>query len=707
MHDRLISSECGATINWAGSVIDNSRTPNRHEGHSGWKVDQILDFADTWLQQAQPDFITLHLGTNDILRAQSALSTEQELNQLLDKVDAYEVSSGKDVTVFMANVVPVYGWWAEHELVWPDYAPADIAGEMQELTGLIGNLVSTRQSQGDLIHLVDVNSLFYINESNIKQCDGSAAGDPNNMGLTNCIWAPTGTAPEPDGIHPTLLGEQFIADQFYNAIVAHTSVCEGAATDNTAPDTTISVPSAEGVELPSSVVFSGTATDNPGGSGIQNIRVAIENLNYTSASDRWFHFATGEFGGYAETSVLPDNNGVSATWEIAVTLPGGGSYRFYALAVDNSGNQNYFNIGVWPVNTAFVVGNTGPALTVDEVNNNSYGFSYAGVNSNPSEAAFNFDHTGGDLTLSLTAYDIDSANENQIFVNGVSVGFLNPTGNNSSGNTTLVIPASALVTGSNTIVFQQLGSGWRWGIADIALSSGANHPVLVAGQLHNGIYGFHHLGVTSNPSSASFNFAGIGTSMHLVLSGFDIDSVNENSVYLNGVLLGNLEPTGDNATGFTSLDIPASAQVVGTNTLRFEQLGPGWIWGIKDILLGTGTLPLLSLTPGIVDSSAYGYNFQGTRANPEEAEFAFNVSNFTNGMQLQVTGFDIDSGNENEVFVNGNSIGNLMPTPDNGTSPTVMSIPASVLSASGNVLLFKQLGSGWNWGVTDVLLTVQ
>jgi len=92
------------------------------------------------------------------------------------------------------------------------------------------------------------------------------------------------------------------------------------------------------------------------------VRIAIEDNNYTSASNRWFNFTgsaangyTGSFGSYSETIANLANITTSKVdWDITVTLPSGGDYTFYALAVDNAGNQNYFNVGVWPRNIATI-----------------------------------------------------------------------------------------------------------------------------------------------------------------------------------------------------------------------------------------------------------------------------------------------------------------------------------------------------------------
>ena len=99
--------------------------------------------------------------------------------------------------------------------------------------------------------------------------------------------------------------------------------------------------------------FTGSATDMEG-DGIQRVRIAIEDNNHTTNNNRWFNFGTGQFGSYSETiAILTNQTPNSASWSITTTLPSGGDYQFYALAVDSLGNQDDFNSGVWPQNTRF------------------------------------------------------------------------------------------------------------------------------------------------------------------------------------------------------------------------------------------------------------------------------------------------------------------------------------------------------------------
>lgn len=97
------------TVNFVGSQTENSDGPNPnpdfdldHEGHSGFRTDEILLQLDDWVESAQPDVVLIHLGTNDILQVQSAESTVDELGQVIDTLR----DENPNVTIFLAQIIP-------------------------------------------------------------------------------------------------------------------------------------------------------------------------------------------------------------------------------------------------------------------------------------------------------------------------------------------------------------------------------------------------------------------------------------------------------------------------------------------------------------------------------------------------------------------------------------------------------------------------
>ena len=73
-----------------------------HEGHSGYRADQIRDNVVTWASQNFPDIVLLHAGTNDLLQGQSVSSTSTEIGQIIDGLRTVNPS----VTILLAQIIP-------------------------------------------------------------------------------------------------------------------------------------------------------------------------------------------------------------------------------------------------------------------------------------------------------------------------------------------------------------------------------------------------------------------------------------------------------------------------------------------------------------------------------------------------------------------------------------------------------------------------
>lgn len=59
-----------------------------HEGHAGWRADQILTQIKGWASAAEPDVVLLHLGTNDVCQEQTVASTLTDIGGIIDVLRA-------------------------------------------------------------------------------------------------------------------------------------------------------------------------------------------------------------------------------------------------------------------------------------------------------------------------------------------------------------------------------------------------------------------------------------------------------------------------------------------------------------------------------------------------------------------------------------------------------------------------------------------
>ena len=99
----------GYTVDFVGTQIDvgcgEPLFPDfdqAHEGHGGWTADMVLSNIDIWIQQANPDIILIHLGTNDFHSGQTVTSTINEISQIIDKVRALN----PNIQFVLAQIIP-------------------------------------------------------------------------------------------------------------------------------------------------------------------------------------------------------------------------------------------------------------------------------------------------------------------------------------------------------------------------------------------------------------------------------------------------------------------------------------------------------------------------------------------------------------------------------------------------------------------------
>ena len=123
-------------------------------------------------------------------------------------------------------------------------------------------------------------------------------------------------------------------------------------------------------------------------------------------------------------------------------------------------------------------------LSLGNVNEGKFGYSYDGILTNPKEVTFTFNNPQSGplevITLDVEGYDIDNPSEISVYVNDNLIGQLSESPNNGLLLTTLPIQTNVQVLGTNKIMFVQSNEGKRWGVTDILITAGCNYPLIVA-----------------------------------------------------------------------------------------------------------------------------------------------------------------------------------------------------------------------------------
>jgi lysophospholipase L1-like esterase len=163
-------ANAGIATDFVGSLSNGpaSLGDHDHEGHSGWRIDQIDANITGWIQQSNPRTILLHIGTNDIGQNYDVANAPARLSALIDKIRA----DAPQVQLFVAQLIPT----------------ANAANEQKTQT-FNAALPAIIAQKGPLTHLVDMHSAIT-------------------------------TADLADGLHPNAAGYDKMAAKWYSALQA-------------------------------------------------------------------------------------------------------------------------------------------------------------------------------------------------------------------------------------------------------------------------------------------------------------------------------------------------------------------------------------------------------------------------------------------------------------------------------------------------------
>ncbi len=161
------------TVDFVGSQFNGpaSLGDHDHEGHPGWRIDQIDASVVGWLTTFQPHSVLLHIGTNDVLQNFNLAGAPNRLSTLLDHI----TNTVPNAEVFVAQIIPL--------------ANSSQESAVRTFNAAIPGIVQSKVSAGKHVHLVDMHSA-----------------------LT--------TADLTDGIHPTATGYDKMAAVWYSALLS-------------------------------------------------------------------------------------------------------------------------------------------------------------------------------------------------------------------------------------------------------------------------------------------------------------------------------------------------------------------------------------------------------------------------------------------------------------------------------------------------------
>ncbi|MEV4701820.1 RICIN domain-containing protein [Actinoplanes sp. NPDC049316] len=125
----------GSQYNGPASLGDHD-----HEGHPGWRIDQIDANIGGWLSATSPRTVLLHIGTNDILQNYNVAGAPGRLSTLIDHITAAAPSAD----VFVATVIPL--------------GNANQEAAARTFNAALPGIVQGKVNAGKRVHLVDMHA---------------------------------------------------------------------------------------------------------------------------------------------------------------------------------------------------------------------------------------------------------------------------------------------------------------------------------------------------------------------------------------------------------------------------------------------------------------------------------------------------------------------------------------------------------------------
>lgn len=164
----------GYAIDFVGSLSNGPDTllDKNHEGHSGWRIEELHDRVVEWLQAFQPDIILLLIGTNNIGQLDRVETATYRLNKLIDTI----FQTAPNVKLFVASIPPIGEQTLNQRVI--------------KYNQEIEPLVKQKQQAGKAVTFVDLYSILSLEDL-------------------------------PDGVHPDREGFRKIAGVWEAALLAH------------------------------------------------------------------------------------------------------------------------------------------------------------------------------------------------------------------------------------------------------------------------------------------------------------------------------------------------------------------------------------------------------------------------------------------------------------------------------------------------------
>ncbi|MFC9797253.1 FG-GAP-like repeat-containing protein [Streptomyces sp. NPDC127584] len=134
-----LKNQTTTRTSFVGSQHNGSIPDNDHEGHSGWRIEDIAGITDNAMSTYRPNVVLLHIGTNDMNTNRDPAGAPRRLGELIDRI----IRDQPEVAVVVSTLVPA--------------RDPVVEGRIAAYNNSIPDVVAERQNAGKHVWMVDMD----------------------------------------------------------------------------------------------------------------------------------------------------------------------------------------------------------------------------------------------------------------------------------------------------------------------------------------------------------------------------------------------------------------------------------------------------------------------------------------------------------------------------------------------------------------------
>ena len=188
--------------------------------------------------------------------------------------------------------------------------------------------------------------------------------------------------------------------------------------------------------------------------------------------------------------------------------------------------------------------------------------------------------------FSYEIYDIDFDEEVRVYLNNVYLAYIKTTGEAKSVRRKIEFCGSLLKPGNNLFEFRVQGSNRVWSVKDILLKYRNINSINYNSDFNSALAFGNGFGTDKHPNYLVVNFnAEQDKSQVVSVRGWDIDQIQELSVYFNDDFIGRLTLGCNQCLGdIDRFELSDELMLPGKNQLLFVQRNKIEQWGLTDLI---------------------------------------------------------------------------------------------------------------------------